>query len=182
MTAQNIGKPEKESVPVGSNIERPIQEKELFAWKAPARPFKRRDREFYVTLFAIIGVVGLILFLIEGFMPVILMVAFAFLFYILSTVKPEEIGYSITNFGVRVAESGTGWENFTRFWFSKRYNDNIVIFEMIKLPGRMELVINDGDEEKIRKVVTKYLIEEKATPVFIEKTADWLASKLPGNK
>ena len=46
----------------------------------------------------------------------------------------------------------------------------------------MELVINEGDKEKIRKVATEYLIEEKATPAFIEKSADWLASKLPGNK
>src|SRR3989344_1449467 len=55
----------------------------------PSRPFKTRSREFYVTLFAITGLVGLILFIAEGAMPVVLLIAIVFLFYILSTVAPE---------------------------------------------------------------------------------------------
>ncbi|MCX6705287.1 MAG: hypothetical protein NT162_03050 [Candidatus Woesebacteria bacterium] len=30
-------------------------ERDLVTWTAPARPFKRRDRQFYVTTFAIAG-------------------------------------------------------------------------------------------------------------------------------
>jgi hypothetical protein len=35
-------------------------ERDLAIWTAPARPFKRRDRQFYVTTFAIAGIVSLI--------------------------------------------------------------------------------------------------------------------------
>jgi len=63
-------------------------ERDLVVWIAPARPFKRRDRQFYVTTFAIAGIVSLILFLAEGLMPVLLIVSLVFLYYVLSTVEP----------------------------------------------------------------------------------------------
>ncbi len=40
------------------------QEKDLVVWMAPARPFKRRNKDFYVTVAAMAGVTALVLFLI----------------------------------------------------------------------------------------------------------------------
>src|SRR3989304_4840218 len=76
-------------------------ERDLVTWTAPSRPFKRRDRQFYTTVFAIAGIISLILFLAEGLMPVILIVALVFLYYVLSTVPPENIEYKITTKGVK---------------------------------------------------------------------------------
>ena len=86
--------------PVAAPVEpsariRPELEKVLFSWKAPMRPFKARDREFWITTIVIAVIFGFILFLIEGVMPVILIVSIIFLYYVLSTVKPEEIGYAM---------------------------------------------------------------------------------------
>src|ERR1035437_3250582 len=74
-------------------------ERDLVTWIAPSRPFKRRDKQFYTTVFAIAGIVSLVLFLAEGVMPVVLIVAFVFLYYVLSTVPPENVEYKITNKG-----------------------------------------------------------------------------------
>src|SRR3989344_1109885 len=87
-----------------------IPEKEIYTWRAASRPFKRRDREFWITIGAIAAIFGLILFLIEGVMPVLLIIALVFLFYILSTVEPETITYAITNMGVKIADRTTPWE------------------------------------------------------------------------
>src|SRR3990167_3231537 len=113
-------------------------EKELLTWTAPARPFKRRDREFYITIIAIAGIVGLVLFLIEGFMPVILIVSLVFLFYVLSTVEPENIEYKITNKGIKVVDKRTDWSLINRFWFSRRFDSELLVVETLGLPGRME--------------------------------------------
>ena len=83
-------------------------EKDLVIWTAPARPFKRRGRQFYVTVFAIAGIVSLILFLAEGIMPVILIISLVFLYYVLSTVQPEDIEYKVTTKGIRIANKLTG--------------------------------------------------------------------------
>ena len=63
--------PEKEPEPV---VVRREPERDLVVWQAPARPFKRRDRKFYVTVISLVGAVSLILFLAEGAMPVVLLV------------------------------------------------------------------------------------------------------------
>ena len=161
---------------------KPEPEENLFSWKAPARPFKRRDRQFWMTLIAIATILGLILFLIEGAMPVILIIALVFLFYVLSTVKPEEIDYQITNKGVRIADKRTDMGVFTRFWFTRRFNSELLVFEMVVLPGRLEVVINSKDKETIKKVLSTYLNEEEAPPSGLDKAANWFAKKLPGNE
>jgi len=156
-------------------------ERDLAVWTAPARPFKRRDREFYVTIIAIAGLVGLVLFLVEGFMPVILIISLVFLFYILNTVEPERIEYKITTKGIKVAGKLKDWREMGRFWFTKRFESELLVIETYSLPGRMELVIDTGKKEEIKKAVSTYLLEEEIPPSFLDKSANWFSKKLPGN-
>jgi len=157
-------------------------EKTLFLWKAPARPFKRRDREFYVTVVSIFVIIGLVFFLVEGPIPVILLASVLFLVYVLNTVEPETIEYEITNKGVKVAGRNNPWEGLVRFWFTKRFNSAMVVFETVGVPGRLELVINKNEEEKIKEVVSEYLKEEEGPPNFSDKAVNWFNKKLPGGR
>ncbi|MBU0569926.1 hypothetical protein KKB40_04045 [Patescibacteria group bacterium] len=158
---------------------RPRPEKNLFAWKAPSRPFKRRNKDFWMTVMAIAGVFGLILFLVEGVMPVILIISVIFLFYVLSTVEPENIEYNITDRGVKIADKRTDMELLTRFWFTKRFNDELLVFETRMVPGRLELVINAKDKEVLRKTLLEYLSEEEVSPSGLDRAANWVSKKLP---
>jgi uncharacterized membrane protein len=58
-----------------NSIKKTELEKDLVVWNAPSRPFKRRDKQFYLTTISIAGIVCLILFLAEGAMPVILIIS-----------------------------------------------------------------------------------------------------------
>lgn len=158
-----------------------VPEKVLFSWQAPSRPFKRRDREFWVTTIAIAGVAALVLFLVEGYMPVMLIIALAFLFYVLSTVEPEQIDYEITNKGIKIAGRLNSWEIIGRHWFAKRYDSTLLVFEIAFLPGRLELVINSSDKSRINDLLGKYSPEEEIPPSNLDRAADWFAKKLPGN-
>lgn len=170
---------EADQTPAASRL---VPEKELFAWKAPSRPFRRRDREYWVTVGAIAFILGLILFFAEGVMPVVLIIAIVFLYYVMSTVEPETIEYAITNKGVKMAQGRTEWAVLTRFWFSKRFDSTLLVFEMTTLPGRLELVVHDKDKEDVRKVLTDYVIEEEAPPSGLDKAANYLSEKLPLKK
>ena len=158
-----------------------IPEKDLFTWTAPARPFKRRNRKFWTTVLVMVGIFGFILLLIEGVMPVLLIISVIFLFYILTTVEPGNIDYKITNKGIRIAERLNPWPDLFRFWFTIRFDTKLLVLQTFGLTGRLELVINKGDEDKIRKVLKPYVAEEEAPPSQIDKMANWLSSKLPGN-
>lgn len=163
----------------GAQVPRLSPEKTLFVWRAPSRPFKRRNKDFWMTVMAIASVFGLILFLVEGVMPVILIISIIFLFYVLSTVEPENIEYSLTDRGVKIADKRTDMELLTRFWFARRHNDELLVFETQMVPGRLELVINTKDKEKIRKTLLEYLSEEEASPSSLDRATNWLSKKLP---
>lgn len=159
------------------------EEKEVLSWNAPARPFKRRNRQFYVTIIAIGAIVGLILFLVEGFLPVILIVSIIFLFYVLSTVEPENIDYKITNLGIKIADTPrVDWETTRRFWFTRRFDSDMIVIETITFPGRIELVITPDSKENLKTAISKYIPYEEAPASRLDKAANWLGDKLPGNK
>jgi hypothetical protein len=158
-----------------------VKEKTFLSWKAPARPFKTRNREFYVTLFAIAGLVGLVLFIAEGLMPVILIISVVFLFYVMSTVSPQDVEYKVTNFGIKVGDRGTLWDAMRRFWFTHRFNSELLVVETSILPGRLELVVKPEIKKELRELMQKYLPEEKTPASFLDKSASWLSKKMPGN-
>ncbi len=179
---QNAQTAPLETPPVASPAEKPVEEKTLYSWKAPSRPFKRRDREFWTTVIAIAGVFGLILFLIEGVMPVILIISLIFLFYVLSTVPPEEVEHKITTYGFRLAEQLTPWENITRYWFTERFGIKIIVFETITIPGRLEFVAENAEKEVLKKTLDKYVAEEEAPLTSYDKMAGWLSQRAPQEK
>jgi len=60
------------------------KEEILLEWKAPLRVAVPKSREHNITLIAIVSVVALVLFLAEGIMPVILITALFFLYWLRS--------------------------------------------------------------------------------------------------
>ena len=157
-------------------------ERNLVTWTAPARPFKRRDRQFYVTTFAIAGIVSLVLFLAEGVMPVILIISLVFLYYVLSTVEPENIEYKATTRGIKIAGRLTPWQNLTRFWFGRRFDNSLLIVETPMVPGRIEIVIRPEIKDELRKKITAYIPYEEVPASGIDRVTNWVATKLPGNR
>lgn len=174
MAAQDSTLKENEEV----GVHDAIAEKSIFEWSAQARPFRRRTREFYVTAASIGVLFGLILFLIDGIMPVLLMVGFGFLFYVLHNVEPEKAEYKITNYGLRVSGSLIPWDNIGRFWFSERLGSDVLVLETGGLIGRIELVYDKKDREKLEKTLKKYLLHEEAAPTILDKSANWVAGKI----
>lgn len=154
------------------------EEKELFTWKAPARPFKKRDKEFFTTIIAIGFLMSLILFFIDGFLPVMVIVALVFLVYVLSTVPPDEVEHKITTRGIYFAGKINPWFELTRFWFTHRFGSELLILESFRMPGRMEFVINNEDNETIKKHLMDYVLYEEAAPNILDKAAAWLGKRV----
>lgn len=155
-----------------------IVENEIISWSSPSRPFVQKNREFWVRVIAISSVFGFIIFIVEGAMPVILMISVIFLYYVLSTVRPENIEYKITNLGVKIGSVINHFENIKSFFFSKRGKDNILILDMASFTGRLELVFNEKDKDKIRKTLRNYIPEEEPSQTSYDKASEWVNSKL----
>ncbi|HWA52322.1 MAG TPA: hypothetical protein VG895_04680 [Patescibacteria group bacterium] len=167
---------------VVTTVQQNVPEKDLIVWSAPSRPFKRRNREFYINIIAIAAVTGLVAFLIDGFLPVILIISIVFLVYVMSTIEPENIEYKITNKGIKIAGRLTDWNIMNRFWFAKRLDNELLIIETRVLPGRLELVTKPELKDQIQKALSEYLVHEEVPASGLDRATNWFSNKMPGLK
>lgn len=114
-------------------------------------------------------------------MPVLLVVSLVFLYYVLQTVEPENIEYKITTKGVKIADRLNEWSGFRRFWFSRRFDSELAVFETAGLGGRIEVVINPEIKESLKKDVSKYIPYEEIPASGLDRVTNWVAKRLPGS-
>jgi len=155
--------------------------KVLYIWRAPSRLFKRRNKEFWTTVIAIVLLVGLILFFVKEWFLIAVIIALTFVYYVLSTVEPEEMEYKITNRGIIYAGTTYLYESISQFWFSEKYGQKVVNLELRGggLVGRITILVGKGDQARIKEILLKYLIEEEVKPNFFDNASKWLAEKVP---
>jgi hypothetical protein len=101
------------------------------------------------------------------------------LFYVLSTVPPENVEHKITNKGIKIAGKETGWQNMIRFCFSTKLGSDVLVFDTTTLYGRMELVISPELKESLKREISAYVPYEEMPPLLVDKIVGWIANKLP---
>lgn len=153
-------------------------EKVLFSWKAPTHAFRKKGREFWVKMVAVVSLLGFIFFIAEGVMPVILLISVLFLFYVLTTNEPETIEYTITNKGINVSDKKNPWEVFTSFSFVSRAGILFLVLNMYQLPGKIELIMDEKDKSKVVSLLTKYIPEDESPQGRFDKVSEWVSNKI----
>lgn len=169
--------PIKEGVPVTPKHP-DLDEKVLMTWTAPARPFKRGSREFYVKAVSIGILLSIILFLIEGPLPVLLVISIGFLVYVYMNVEPGNVNYAITNKGIKIHNKVTPWEQMGYFWFSHRLGSELLVVEANVFGGRLEVVIPADQEVKIKETLADYLEYHQMPPTNTDKIVNWFSTKV----
>jgi len=155
-------------------------EKILLEWTAPARPYKTRTREFYTTIGSIAFLLAVILLLIKEFLLIGVIMAFAFLSYILATHKPEDAKHQLTTSGIRTDGKLFAWTGLINFWLKKEWDQEVVICKTkASLPGVILLVIDPAKREEIIKTIGAQIPLEKPSDSFVDKASHWLGNKIP---
>jgi hypothetical protein len=155
-------------------------EKIILEWTAPARPYKTRSREFYTTILSIAFLLAVILLLIKEFLLIGVIIAFAFLSYVLATHKPEDAVHQVTTSGIRTDNKLFAWDTLTNFWLKKEWDQEVVICKTkAALPGVILLVIDPQKREDILKAIGDKIPLEKPLDSFVDSASKWLGDKIP---
>jgi len=158
-------------------------EKVRFEWEAAERSYKKRDKDFWITVISILILTSVILFFIKEFFLIIALMSALFLYYCLSTVPPQKLKYKITNRGVYFGENRYEWGLLSRFWMSKSLDSEMIHFETIlRFPAQISLVINPEDKEKIKEIVVKKLPLVEESPNFVDKLTKKMVKMIPLEK
>ena len=155
--------------------------KVLSIWKAPARPYKKRNREYFTTVGAIVFLLAVIFLFLKEWLLIGAIVSLAFLSYVLASIPPEEIEYKLTNRGIVIADKTYFWTRLGRFWFSEKWDSPIIHIEHGGLPTQLLLVYNEKKVSKknLKEILDRYLAYDKPEKTPIDKAAKWLQEKFP---
>lgn len=165
------------------NIRRESNEEEVYAaWMSPSRLFKKRDRDFFVNILAIVFLLSVILVFVREFVLIATVLSIVFLIYVLSTVPPEDVKHRITNLGIESAGHFYRWEEFADFWFDEQWGQHMVVLRPIMAP-RIIIILGSEKQEKIREMIARHIpFREEPDRSWIDNAARWISEKIPLEK
>ncbi|MGD9129315.1 MAG: hypothetical protein PVJ09_02405 [Candidatus Woesebacteria bacterium] len=171
---------EQEKSKVAPGWYKPLPEQTILEWEAPSRPFKKRKKQFFTTVAVIALLVSLILiFAGQGIFPVAVVISVSFLVYVLSVIPPGKVKNQLTTYGIKVDKNLYYWEELGRFWYTKKFSDELLQIETIRFPGRITLLLANQDKQALTDILSEVLLQEKPELTFYEKASKWLQKKIP---
>lgn len=156
----------------------------LLEWISPSRPFKKKDRDYFTTIGAMVFLIVVILLFMKEWLLIGAILALTFMVYVLNTIPPENVTHKITNNGIISAGHTYVWTDLREFWFIiKNGHSLLVIQTKLKFPGRIILLLNELTEEKVKEALKPHLLyKETPEKTWMDNAADWLGKKVPLEK
>lgn len=160
-----------------------VEEREVYlAWSSPSRLFKKRDKEYFTNIGAIVVLLIVILIFAREFLLIAAVVSIVFLIYVLSTVPPEEVEHRITNLGIESAGHFYRWDTLAEFWFEEQWGQKMLILRPIMGP-RTIILLGGQTEDAVRNLVAKHIpFREHPEKTWMDNAASWLTKKIPLEK
>ncbi|RJO61156.1 hypothetical protein C4544_03515 [candidate division WS5 bacterium] len=155
--------------------------KTFLSWRAPARPFRKKDRSYYTTIAIIVTLLALIALLAQEVLLIGVLLALTFVVYVLAFVAPEEVEYKISTQGITIGNHFYFWDDLNSFWFEEKEGEKLLhIPTYLRFPGKLMLVLGTQNEEQIKKIVVKYLpFHEVAPKTLMDSWAESLQKHFP---
>lgn len=181
-TLCKLGEPRYTDSMVDSTITEHKEEEVYATWASPSRLFKKRDREFFVNILAIVFLLSVILVFVREFVLIATILSIVFLIYVLSTVPPEEIKHRVTNLGIESGGHFYRWEEFADFWFEEQWGQHMLILRPFVSP-RLIILLGSQNREKIREAISHHIpFREEPDRSWVDNAARWITEKIPLEK
>lgn len=155
--------------------------KTLLEWISPSRIFAPKDKKYFSNLGLVVLIAGVVLIFFKELVMILVVLALAFVAYVLATVPPEKIKHKITTQGVTSAEHNYFWKDLRDFWFTEKEGATLLhIDTSLRFPARLIILLaSPATREALVKILSPHLpYQEKPKENAMDATADWFAAKL----
>jgi len=157
----------------------PVQRKVLLEWEANTRPYRRLEKEVFSTILAGAFLLGVILFFIEGAIPVIALASLIFLLYVMGTIPPGKVKHAMTSWGMESEDKVWVWEAMSRFWIQGKDSNRMLVIELMgNLSKHIRFMLGDVDEKKLKVLLLSRLVEDQPKPNWLDKASRWVEKKV----
>jgi hypothetical protein len=153
----------------------------LFSWKGPSHPFKKRNRIYFQTIIAMTLLLVAIVFFLNDFLLIGVILAISFLVYAISSVPPIEVEHKITPMGIDDAGRFFKWIDLSSFWFEEKWGQQVLVIQThLTFPVQIRAVISKESISTIKDMIGKYLLfHSKPVKSFVDKISEWITAKIP---
>ena len=156
-----------------------MTEKKIFEWESFDRPHKVWSKEFYSSVVVIAFLVSVILFFIEGLMPVVVVWALVFMLWAMNRTEPKMTVSTMTTWGLRSVDKLYAFSEMSHYWFETKWSTRLLRINLEKAPWHVVFVVNEKDEEKIKEEMNKVVPYMEPAPTAMDKFTKWLGEKVP---
>ncbi len=154
----------------------------LYTWCSPSRLFKKRDKEYFTNVGAIVFLLIVILLFAREFLLIAAVVSVVFLIYVLSTVPPEDVEHAITTLGLESAGQFYRWEEFVEFWYDEQWGQTLLVIKP-RVGARVTVILGNADQKKVRDLIAQHIpFREAPEKSWVDNAATWLSEKVPLEK
>ncbi len=168
--------------PQAAQVNAGPEEEILLVWTSPSRLFKKRDREYFTNIGAIVFLLTIILVFAREFLLIAAVLSIVFLIYVLSTVPPEEVEHRMTNLGIESAGHFYRWEEMADCWFEEQWGQTMLVVRPYSAP-RSIILLGNQNTQKVRELVAKHIpVREHPEKTWVDNAASWLTRKIPLEK
>ncbi len=157
-----------------------LEEKNILTWRSVERAYKLRGKEFFSTIIVLSLLVSIIMFFIEGLMPVLVIWAIIFVLWATNKTVPTEIEYRLTNYGIRVYDKIFPYTDMRQAWIEDKFKIRQLRIVLSRFPNHLAIVIQPENEKTILDELSKNNINlYKPQPTRIDNMVKWLSEKIP---
>lgn len=155
--------------------------KTLVSWTAPSRPYRKKHRSYYTTIATLVILLILIAILAREILLIGVLLAMAFVAYVLGFVPPEDIEYKISTQGITIGDHFYFWGDLDSFWFSQKEGYTLLhVLTHYRFPAQLIIVLGPEIEEKVKKEVAQYLPFHEIPPKsLLDSWAESLQKHFP---
>ena len=156
-----------------------ITEKTLIEWESYERPHKVWTKEFYSSVIVIAFLVSVILFFIEGVMPVFVVWALVFMMWAMNRTEPLKTKNTMTTWGLRSVNKFYDYQIMSNFWLETKWGTRLLRINLFESPWHVVFVISKEIEEKLKNDMSKVVPFMEPEPTAMDKFTKWLGEKVP---
>ena len=156
-----------------------LEEKILFEWTSFERPQKKWSKEFYSSVLVMAFLASIILYFIEGIMPVLVIGAMVFMLWAMSRTEPRLESYALSSWGLKTKERTYRFEAMNNFWFENKWGGRLMRINLIGAPWHLVIVINPETEDKIRKLMLQNATYQEPPITWSDRLVKWFGDKIP---
>ena len=155
--------------------------KTLMEWRAPARPYRKKNRSYYTTIAVLIILISMIVFLAGERLLVGVLFAIGFVVYVLNFVPPEEVRNKISTQGITIGDHFYHWQELDSFWIEEKEGHQILsVLTDLRFPGMLMLLLDGVNPEDVKLSCARFLpFHEIAPKTLVDKWTEKLQKHFP---